>query len=106
MKSEKHILVLIMGIAMVFILVGFSCQRSPLAPDDDLVQHLQALSDSSNLKKQSVKDSIEITTERLDELRGHPLESNSNKSVELSSAVGYGLLALIIIGFALGFYFW
>lgn len=106
MKSEKHIRVLSLGIAMLLMLLGISCQRSPSEPDDEFIQHLQTLSDSSSLKKQDSQAKDELTTEDLDAIRGHSLEgSSSNKSVELSPMVGYGLLALIIIGFALGFYF-
>lgn len=106
MKSEKHIRVLSLGIAMVLLFIGFSCQRSTLAPDDDLVQHLQALSDSSNLKKQDSQANDELTTDDLDAIRGHSLEGrSSNKSVNIPPILGYAFVALIIIGFGLGFYF-
>lgn len=106
MYLEKHIRVLSLGIAMVFILIGISCQRSPLAADDELIEHLQVLSDSSSLKKQKSPDKDQLTTEDLDALRGHSLEgSSSNKSVNLPPMLGYILVGAIIIGFALLFYF-
>ena len=106
MKSGKYIRVIYSGIAVILLLAGFACQRSPLAPDDDLVSHLQALSDSSSLKKQDVETNDPITTEELDELRGYPLEeSHSNKSVNIPPILGYVLVAIIIIGFGAIFYF-
>ncbi|NPD44635.1 MULTISPECIES: hypothetical protein [unclassified Lentimicrobium] len=106
MKSIKYLRVFCLSFAMIILFLGFGCQSSPLAPDDDLVQHLQTLSDSSSLKKQKSPDKDQLTTEDLDALRGHSLEgSSSNKSVNLPPMVGYILVGGIIIGFALLFYF-
>ncbi len=106
MNLEKHNLVLSLGVAMMLILISFSCQRSPLAPDEDLVKHLQALSDSSELKKQNSQERNELTTEELDALRGHPLESsNSTMPRSIPPILGYLFVAIIIIGFGFGFYF-
>lgn len=105
MKSGKYNRVLSMGMAMVLLMIGFACQRSPSAPDDEFIQDLQALSDSSSLKKQNSQANYELTTDSLDALRGYSLEGDSsNNSVNIPPILGYAFVAIIIIGFVLGFY--
>lgn len=99
MNLEKHIRVLSLGIAMVIMLVGFSCQRSPLAPDEEMVKHLQTLSDSSSLKKQNSQANYEQTADSLD--APHSLEESSSDGIDsIPPILIFAVAALIILGIA------
>jgi len=106
MKYVKPFWVLFIGWALVFLVVAYACQPSVLTPDENLVNHLQVLSDSSSLKKQDVEADENITSESLDAIGDPPLKKNDpNSSINPAPILGYAFVFIIIICFVLSFYF-